>query len=810
VDSIAHFCVDHGVFSQWKSPMAAPRPLDSVPAPLRNAIRLPKNLLGFVRRAMRTSTTYRRTVRKLRIAMIPRSSWRAAFEKADPRTTGSSSYRERKGAAALFSLAMEALERFDSATAERLLRAATRLDPDCTTTRWELGNLLMDQGRNRCAESEFRAIVARQPDHANALLHLSYTLDRQGRALEALEAYRNCSAVRPEWAELHHTIGHLLIRLGRDAEAVESLRRAGEANPAWVDAPLSLGHHLAQMGRLAESEAAHERAVANAPRHIQANQALVNMWNRRGKFDLAAERIHAMLEREEYSARLHIWAGYALVMAGKYDEAVTLLEGLLRREPHETETREWLIEAYFRQNDWERAAQACRIAFNPEHESITTLRLVGNRLNTLGHFAEARVQWERAIALDPARLDTYTDIWSSLSANGQFEDAAEFYRRNRAAQRMASGEASRTRYLTRMWSCQIGHLTHLDTYVKIGLLGLRESDHTVLVATTPKCIANRAYFAHWRPFIDLLDDPAEAERLQPKIAAAEDYLSMNSLETEALDLWAPIAAATVQKRWEAEGRGPLLKLSDAEAERGRACLERLGLPKGAWFVAIHVRDNGFHGSDSSQTFRNADIASYLPAIRSVVARGGWVVRLGDAAMKPLEPMPGVIDYARSGEKSDWMDVYLCAACRFLIGTQSGLSLLPSTFGVPVAMTNWSTMGTPPWYGSDLFIPKIFHASGRRMNYAEVMDDRFLAFTQNSIVFSVKQVGVEDNTAEEIDELVCEMLDRIEGRDESTAEDERLWKRFADYAEARGIVVGSRLGRGFLRKHAALLPNGGSD
>ena len=52
-------------------------------------------------------------------------------------------------------------------------------------------------------------------------------------------------------------------------------------------------------------------------------------------------------------------------------------------------------------------------------------------------------------------------------------------------------------------------------------------------------------------------------------------------------------------------------------------------------------------------------------------RGAWCLRMGDPSMRPMPRAPRVIDYAHSAIRSDWMDVFLCARCRFFIGNTSG-------------------------------------------------------------------------------------------------------------------------------------------
>src|SRR6185436_16112495 len=109
---------------------------------------------------------------------------------------------------------------------------------------------------------------------------------------------------------------------------------------------------------------------------------------------------------------------------------------------------------------------------------------------------------------------------------------------------------------------------------------------------------------------------------------------------------------------------------------------------------------------ADQEHRNVNVAAFRRAIELIVSRGGWVVRLGDASMTPLPPMPNVIDYACSAEKSPWMDVFLIGASRFYLGTPSGLWCVPTTFGVPVAITNVVPLATRPYSTRDVFLPKL--------------------------------------------------------------------------------------------------------
>jgi len=361
------------------------------------------------------------------------------------------------------------------------------------------------------------------------------------------------------------------------------------------------------------------------------------------------------------------------------------------------------------------------------------------------------------------------------------------------------------RFLGPSWVIAIGHIAHLDIYFKWrNLQGRTER----LVLNPPRAfrIPNQALLDRWKPYLS----EVTSDRVNSDLTAIEllqdEFWSLPVTEGR----WRMYshAGAWVQAEWEREGRAPLLTISDEDHVRARLVLERLGLPPGAWFVGLHVREAGFHQSwhKFHPATRNADVTTYLDAIAAITARGGYVVRMGDPSMKPLPGVPGLIDYAHSPEKSDFMDVYLCGACRFFIGTNSGLGLVPPVFGVPCALTNWSPMALPNWYPQDVFIPKLCYSErlGRLLRFDEMLNTR-AGWEQFDHYFEREHIRVLDNSPEDLRELVVDMLDRCEGRLATTDEDDCLCATFYEIALRAGSYRGSRPGRTFLRKYRHLLP-----
>jgi putative glycosyltransferase (TIGR04372 family) len=259
------------------------------------------------------------------------------------------------------------------------------------------------------------------------------------------------------------------------------------------------------------------------------------------------------------------------------------------------------------------------------------------------------------------------------------------------------------------------------------------------------------------------------------------------------------------------GARPLLTITDEHAERAWPVLERLGMPRGSWFVAVHVREDGLIPAHHS-LLRNADIMDCVEAFQRITEAGGWVVRIGNPTMAPLPDLPNVIDYVHTDAVSDWMDIFLLGACRFFLGTDSGPVNVSAVFGRPCTVIDGIPLGHGWFLSDDIYIKKLYwsKSEARHLTFAEIQSTDLRDFVTTEM-FEDANLNWVDNTPEEIRELVAEMLEKVSDGVSYTDEDERLqaeWKRLLKLRWtplSHGIQA--RAGRDFLRRHSALLSDG---
>ncbi|MFH1287801.1 MAG: TIGR04372 family glycosyltransferase, partial [bacterium] len=217
------------------------------------------------------------------------------------------------------------------------------------------------------------------------------------------------------------------------------------------------------------------------------------------------------------------------------------------------------------------------------------------------------------------------------------------------------------------------------------------------------------------------------------------------------------------------------------------------LPEGKW---------GYHD------YRDSDINNYILAAERLAKLGHYAIRMGAAVKEKLDiNNPNIIDYATKG-RTDFLDIYLAAKCRFFICDTAGVYGLSAIFRRPIAWVNFIPLEHAPTWGKDhLFIPKKLwvRKEKRLLTFKEIIESKIGRALDNSLY---EKAGIEviENTAQEIRDLAVEMAERLNGERHQPQQDEELQLRFQRLfkpSELNGVFF-SRIGAEFLRQNRELL------
>ena len=135
-------------------------------------------------------------------------------------------------------------------------------------------------------------------------------------------------------------------------------------------------------------------------------------------------------------------------------------------------------------------------------------------------------------------------------------------------------------------------------------------------------------------------------------------------------------------------------------------LKKIGFDSNKWFVVLHVKEDRRGYKVSGET-RDSSIENYELSCQLIKDLGGQVVRMGGPNFPQLNKKFPAIDYAHSNIKSEYIDYWLWANCKFWIGNGNGASLAVIPFRKPRLVTDhwpWDPNGP----SCDLFLPKLFY------------------------------------------------------------------------------------------------------
>lgn len=256
---------------------------------------------------------------------------------------------------------------------------------------------------------------------------------------------------------------------------------------------------------------------------------------------------------------------------------------------------------------------------------------------------------------------------------------------------------------------------------------------------------------------------------------------------------------------------PSLSFTDKEKEMGCEELRRMGIGPNDKYVCLNVRDGAYlnaHLKDkdwSYHDFRDADIDNYKSAALELAERGLFVLRMGAVVEKKFDIYhPRIIDYSCK-YRSEFMDVFLCATCKFMISCGTGLDGISMIFRRPVLFVNYSQLhGACEWHTNLITLYKHFFSvsNDKEMSFKEIIEAGAVGLSRSEDLVE-KGVYLKENTPEEIRKACIEMNARIDGEWEDTPEMNERQELAKQIVYPHKLFLG-RFGDSYLRENPILL------
>ena len=247
---------------------------------------------------------------------------------------------------------------------------------------------------------------------------------------------------------------------------------------------------------------------------------------------------------------------------------------------------------------------------------------------------------------------------------------------------------------------------------------------------------------------------------------------------------------------------PHLSFSNEETADGQRGLLEIGIDPRRPYVCLIVRDGGHYRSkgdieSSGYELINFNINDFASAAEALIAHGYQVVRMGSGSEQPFTNAPtGVIDYASSNRRSEFLDVYLAATCAFAISTQTGPDAVCMLFRRPVLYVD-VTRYCQFFFGSKIatWTPVRLLKNGKILNLSDVVNSE-IAWFKDPNLFAVNGVSQQKSSEEELRDLITLYIDNRKSHSSGSLRAQKIV----------GKGMGERGRRQFGDVTAMLLPN----
>ncbi len=209
----------------------------------------------------------------------------------------------------------------------------------------------------------------------------------------------------------------------------------------------------------------------------------------------------------------------------------------------------------------------------------------------------------------------------------------------------------------------------------------------------------------------------------------------------------------------------ILNINKIDKVEGYRILKKNKINIKKWIVTLHVREASFRGENifnTNERYRSSNPKNYVLACKEIVKAGGIVFRMGDKNMSKFPRVNGVIDYAHSNFRSEFMDIFLASQSKFCVGTSSGYFRIPRYFGRPVLLTNISSyVQLFSLKNKDLFLPRMikYKENNKFLNFGKCLSPE-IGLLWNDNQYNKKKLITIPNTDEEILEATKEMINNV--------------------------------------------------
>ena len=308
------------------------------------------------------------------------------------------------------------------------LRRALEADPDLVLSRFQLGEVLREQGKPEEAAEQYRHALRLDPNHAEAHNALGLILKEGQQTEPALEHFRRALRSDPLSYDAHANSGTIHLQQGKAEEATREFYRALQIEPNNPGVYRSLGVAQARLGRHWQAVSDFQQAISLKPDNAEAHYNLGLSQSELGRQGEAIEAFQEAIGLRPDYAEAHSSLGVVYGQAGRLPEAVEAFRQAVRINPEFGEAYSNLGLVHGQLGQWREAAAALAQVVRIDPGDAETCLKLGLAYGQAGQFQKAVESFQQAIQVKPDYAEAYSNLGAAYGQLGWHQEASEAFR----------------------------------------------------------------------------------------------------------------------------------------------------------------------------------------------------------------------------------------------------------------------------------------------------------------------------------------------------------------------------------------------
>ncbi len=205
-----------------------------------------------------------------------------------------------------------------------------------------------------------------------------------------------------------------------------------------------------------------------------------------------------------------------------------------------------------------------------------------------------------------------------------------------------------------------------------------------------------------------------------------------------------------------------LKPKKHHIEIANSILKEFSLDTKIWFVGMHLRY-----ANDERGLRNPSPHIFQKTIDYIKQKGGSTILVGSKPNKIYDSLNSVIDTTKlnlTQYERECLGIYIWSRSKFFVGSLSGGTFPPTTFGVPtIWLDMYPTSCLRPPNKEDICLPKrvFYETENRYLSFEEANSERhYYSQSENAEVAKENGYRIESVSYDLVEEVLEEMISKI--------------------------------------------------